>query len=349
MEPTFPLHQVRQVIRGTSSTPNISSNVASPNHPLHTNPNKITLDLNRWKTLNGKPRDKESARNRIEEILQFFLNISWSNNLSPSPAVQTLQNSLSVLRRGGDFSRDAAQKCWRKRIAQASAPKTNHDPVSTLRNLCLHGFPIFNIWDSISFIYTLCVEDIKGQLGAELHLYQFRLILKALRDCETYFVPFAGPTTVAASWTVQQNQPLAIAFATTAVGEKGDNTKELICRARQEFMATFKKVLTKESKNVSTRNSPPNRPGNCPEYLIWPVVCWKGVGKYKSLCFNVPAPRAYRCCGHCEKILEKMGANGIQIDDIWATAILSTGPVSTKGPYPFRELNENIVEQYQRY
>ena len=44
------------------------------------------------------------------------------------------------------------------------------------------------------------------------------MIVTALRDCNTYFASFAGPTTVAASWTLEeQNQPLAIAFATTAV------------------------------------------------------------------------------------------------------------------------------------
>jgi len=44
-----------------------------------------------------------------------------------------------------------------------------------------------------------------------------------------------------------------------------------------------------------------------------------------------------------------MGANSIQIDDIWATAILSTGQVDTQGPYPFCKLNMNIVEQYQGF
>ena len=73
MEFTFPLHQVRQVIQGTPSTPNLSSNVASPNHPPLTDPKKITLDLKYWKQRNGAPHDKESARNRLDEILKFFL------------------------------------------------------------------------------------------------------------------------------------------------------------------------------------------------------------------------------------------------------------------------------------
>ena len=349
MESTIPLHQVQHVIRKTSpaysrqSTP--PGNSAS-GKKSSTARKTITLNLQSWKNETNLPPDQDSARIRIDKILNFFINIALLNDLTNSPAVQILRESLSTLRRGGDFSRKAANKNWRERIAQLSSPQTNHDPVSTIRNLCLHGFPIFNIWDSMSFIYTVCVEDIKTQLGAELHLYQFRMILSALRSCKTYFSPFAGPTTVAASWkTGEQNQPLSVAFATTAVG-KGDDTKEMIARARQDFMTAFTKLLTKESKKVIDYE-PLNRPGNCPEYLIWPVVCRLGVGKYKSLCFNMQNEWAYRCCGHCERTLEKLGANGIQVDDIWGTAILSTEKGKDNVAYPYRELQSNIVDRYQ--
>src|SRR5208282_5977882 len=35
--------------------------------------------------------------------------------------------------------------------------------------------------------YTVCAEDVKTQLGAELHLYQFCMVIKALCACKTYF------------------------------------------------------------------------------------------------------------------------------------------------------------------
>ena len=132
---------------------------------------------------------------------------------------------------------------------------------------------------------------------------------------------------MAASWEGDtQNQPVAVAFATTAVGptskDQEDNTKETIAAARRKFMMTITKALTTESKKVNTRYAP-NRPGNCPEYMTWPVVC-REVGKYKSLCLNMTKDVAYRCCGHCERTLEKLCANNIQIDDIWNTAFLST-------------------------
>ena len=234
MESTILFHQVRQIIHKTSPVPSrftkSPKNSESQNSPP-TSINKITLTLQSWKTVINEPYDRDSAHTRIDNILNFFINIASSNNLIITPAVQTLRESLSVLRRSGDFSHEAAKKNWQERIAQLSVPKTDHNPVFTIRNLCLQGFPIFNIWDSISFIYTFCVKDIKTQLGAELHLYQFQMILTALRNCNKYFASFAGPTTVAASWKIkEQNQSLAIAFATTTVGQ-GKNTKEIIAKA----------------------------------------------------------------------------------------------------------------------
>jgi hypothetical protein len=59
------------------------------------------------------------------------------------------------------------------------------------------------------------------------------MIISALRECGEYFLAFVGRTTVAASWIEEvQNSPLAVVFATTAVGDrKGDNTKEVIVAA----------------------------------------------------------------------------------------------------------------------
>ena len=140
MENTIPLHQVRNIVRSTSSTSLRSA--ASLNHPsLLDDRHKIRLNLESWKKIHDEPLDESSARARIDKILSFFINIASSNNLAMTPAVQALRDSLSILRRGGDFSREAAKKNWRERISQLSAAKTNHDPVSTLRSLCLQGFP----------------------------------------------------------------------------------------------------------------------------------------------------------------------------------------------------------------
>src|SRR5271170_3641642 len=61
-----------------------------------------------------------------------------------------------------------------------------------------------------------------------------------------------------------------MAFATSAVGQ----TRKGITRsaARRDFMT----ALTEKFKNESTKRNAryaPNRPGNCPGYLTWPVAC----------------------------------------------------------------------------
>ena len=303
--------------------------------------------LTTWANVLAEPINTDDlVRARIDKILNFFINVAYSNDLSTTPAVQCLQDALSVLRRGGDFSRDVKTK-WRERLSQLSVPsKGQYERLTQLRNLCIHGFPLFNIWDSISFLYTVCAEDVKTQLGAELHLYQFRMIVKALCDCKKYFTNLARPNTVAAGWTAEvKYQPLNIAFGTTCVGDKEEKAK--MAEARCKFMKILTDTLKNESKKVSNRDLPPNVAGNCPEFLVWPVVC-NQVGSYKSLCFNMSQEIAYRCCTYCETTLEKLGANNIQIDDLWQTALLSTGDIANAGAYPWRKLKEwnRILTEY---
>ena len=86
-----------------------------------------------------------------------------------------------------------------------------------------------------------------------------------------------------------RNQPLNIAFATTCIG--GEEEKAKMAEARREFMKTLTDGLRNESKKVNERKTPTNAAGNCPEYLVWPIVC-RQVGSYKSLCFNLGMKRA---------------------------------------------------------
>jgi hypothetical protein len=172
------------------------------------------------------------------------------------------------------------------------------------------------------------------------------MVIKALCDCNTYFTNIARANTVAAGWTAEtQNQPLDIAFATTCIGEE---EKAKMAEARREFMKTLTDTLKNDSKKVNKRKESPNVAGNCPEYLVWPVVC-RQVGSYKFLCFNMSRERAYQCCTHCETTLEKLGANNIHIDDLWKTALLSTGKFSDDNvKYPWRVLKdqEEILKEY---
>src|SRR5436190_848477 len=225
MEPTIPLHQVPNIIRSTS--PTSPRNSTFRNHPsLPDDHNRIRLNLAQWENILVEPINTENlARHRIDKILNFFINVASANDLTITPAVQSL------------------------------------------------------------------------------------------RECKSYFAAFAGPTTVAASWKEEtQSQLVSIAFTTTAIGmRRGDNTREVMAAARREFMTTLSKTFKNESKTVNNRFAP-NREGNCPEYMTWPVVC-RQEGRYQSLYLIMHEEWAYRCCGHCERTLEKLGANNIQIDD----------------------------------
>jgi hypothetical protein len=347
MESTIPLHQVRTVVRNTSPP--------CPNRPVFRNDpslpadqDRISLNLQTWKNVLSEPINTETlARKGIDKILTYFVNIASLNDLANIPAVQTIRESLSILRRGGDFSRDAAKKNWRERIAQLSAAKTNHDPLSSLRTLAIDGFPIFNIWDRMSFIYTVCATDVKTQLGAELHLYQFRMIIKALRGCQEWFSSFSGPTTVAASWKDEtQTQGIAIAFATTAVGEPRTADKTDFCSSTRLYdgpdRKTQERVYQEEYAICSESSRKLSR-------VFDLARCLSSSRKVQSLCFNMNLESsAYQCCGHCERTLEKLGANNIQIDDLWKTALLSTGAIDDEEPYPSRGLKsqKDILKEY---
>ena len=116
MEPTIPLHQVRNIIRSTSPKPPKSSPFR--NHPsLPDDHNKIGLNLSKWANVLDEPFNTEKrARDRIEKSI--FINVAFAKGLAVTPAVQSLRESLSILRRGGDFNREAAKNNWRERIAQ---------------------------------------------------------------------------------------------------------------------------------------------------------------------------------------------------------------------------------------
>ena len=122
---------------------------------------------------------------------------------------------------------------------------------------------MFNIWDAISYLYTICADDINISLEAQHYLVQFRIIILSLRAANEYFSYPAMPTTVAATWTQSppHPQPLNIAFATTVAGAKG-----AIAAARRDFM----KALTDELKKI-----PPSRQKSLTKldfYIIIPLI-----------------------------------------------------------------------------
>jgi hypothetical protein len=189
----------------------------------------------------------------------------------------------------------------------------------------------------------MCVEEIKNQLKAELHLFQLRTIVKALGCCK-YFAGFATPPTVGAAWadTDVDGKPFLIAFATTCVGPKKnlDETKEEMSNVRCDFIKT---LTTHRQQNLTIRVNCTNRRGNCPEFVTWRLVCQE-VGNYFSLCFSTGdwegKGKSMKFCGHCEELARFLRGQSIDITDLWDKALLcdQQSNVIGWGRYPFRPL-----------
>lgn len=346
-------------------------------------PNAIKLDLLSWKHLLRAPTTTVSdQRERIRFIFNFFLDVGKKNGFGDNaPALTSLEKAILVLGEEGDFSGNSRRN-WEERISQRSVTEIEQildqfphayqkkEGVGTLLpggnqqgHVAAHlqsrfsskdiydTIPLFNIWDSISFIYTTCVEKIESQLHAELHLFQFRLIIHGLRSCD-YFPLFAGPTTVAAAWTAAPQ--FVIAFATTCVGSRrrGDSIKAAMADARSRFISI-----------VSTRLNEPitigeinclNRLGNCPEFVTWRFVC-REPGKYLSLCFSLDEDdgkaKALKFCNYCHELAKILGRNRFEIADLWETALLCDESFSAvrhpQALYPFRRLKslEEVTKQ----
>lgn len=353
MESTLCLLSVVQarntLLDNSANTPAISP---PRNHPsLPDDGEKICLRLQTWANVLNEPlKTLDEQRGRVQKILEFFVKVGTLNNLHDTPSVQSLKNALSVLSSGGNELFNSSNDQWKKKISQLSSPaKTDFERIANLRELIIHGVPLFNIWDCISFLYTVCAEEIKTSVNAQLHLVQFRIIIKALRQVKEYFPHFAGPTTVAATWTtLTEPQPLTVAFATTCVGR--NKSKANMADDRKKFMET----ITSQLKNIP----PPagsryfNKAGNCPEFITWGITC-REEGKYTSLCFNMeddPKAKVYQCCGRCEDMLRLLGANNIDIKDLWEESVMSCGESRHNVTYPYRALKslEVILAEFKR-
>lgn len=325
---------------------------------------RICLDIETWKY---QLEEQVVEQKKIEKILQYFVAVAKKNSLKDTPAVSCLERAISTLARSED-SAGTPVSSWMDRISQRTILEVKEDlsaleqdgrymqrltdtsnehdsqitacqPLLSSRAL-YKTIPLFNLWDSLSYIYTMCVEEIKSQLMAELHLFQFRIIIQILGNGE-YFAAFASPTTVASAWADMGNNFL-IAFATTCVGPKkeGDKTKEEMANVRCEFMTRLEAHREQLSCVMVVCS---NRRGNCPEFLVWPIVC-RETGSYSSLCFSTNPvsgrSKSMKFCGHCEQLANFLRKRKIEIEDLWDKALLcdEKSRPFIPGRYPYRLL-----------
>ena len=188
--------------------------------------------------------------------------------------------------------------------------------------------PIFNIWNSIALLYTLCVEDIRTDVAAELHLFQFRMIIKWL--CDHWYYQSYAPTTVAATWSAESRNTkrITIAIATT-VAAGNARTKKIMQEARMAFAQTVVNNLSiaRSSHKVLATY----RAGNCPEFITMVTVC-RQEGIYKSLCFSSLKDQIYKMCGYCEQLRGAFRSIGINVIDIWDHSSLGLGSAQEVDP-----------------
>jgi hypothetical protein len=349
---------------------------SGPNQTTETSSSEqIKLDLVMWRfLLNAPVKTFDNQREKITYIFNFFIRIGQKNGLQGTPAVTSLESALVALGKEGEFEGTPKEK-WEERIAQRTLAEieqeldrlpNNRGPVDlplaltadntlgtsqTVSQVQLlpsprdvyKAIPLFNIWDSLSFLYTTCVEDVNSQLAAELHLFQFRMVINALRQCD-YFPSFAGPTTVGSAWST--SEPFLIGYATTCVGpKKGSHVaKEEMAGARCKFITTITSQL-RVPITIGLLLNCRNRPGNCPEFVTWRFVC-RDPGNYFSLCFSIDETdgkaKSLKFCEHCQDFAQLLTKHKINITDVWDKALLcdeEAMPFTRKGTrYPFRRL-----------
>lgn len=287
----------------------------------------------------------------IRLVLDYFQRVAIQNSLQNTGAARKLSDSISVLDSITSAS-DIIQIPYARRTSYSESSLPLIQPATQLELItvddvnqarwgvvqsALNEVPILNIWDSISLIYTLCVEHVEHGRLAELHLFQFRTIVRILSS-HRYFSSRA-PTTAAAAWSNPDDNGIrSIAFATTCAG----SGKRLDAMRRVEFAQSLIK-RTVEIQQRALGILAVYRPGNCPEWITVIMVC-RLPGHYSSLCLTLVKGRIYKMCGYCDELVKYFTDMNIHINDLWSTAMLGLGEVITTSEnvaFSYRELLDN--------
>jgi hypothetical protein len=301
----------------------------------------INLDLNFWHAVLREPVPPNNLQ-KVDTILQIFVDIGTANGLDGTVAVQKLQNAISLIR-----NPPKQPPSWLQRMSHSEnilrLPLVDTDvaiirsdedvcsALTKLSKLATYNVPLFNIWDSISLIYTLCVERTTSPTAAQLHLYQFRTIVRALANHPYFNSANNSPTTVVATWA-QAGHP--VAFATSCSG--GRTEKVAMARARLEFAKVFVEQLDVIQYKVGLLAR--YQVANCGEYFAFIIVC-RQIGEYSSLCLTIHNEYIYKICGYCEELKNALAKMGIGITDLWLESCLSIGPeVTPENKFPYRHL-----------
>jgi hypothetical protein len=324
---------VKAIIQDFGHDDDESSNLTSfstSSPSLPTSSQKIELHIGAWAKMAEKPVTAvKEGLDKTTTILKYFIEVATSNGLASTPAVATLMTAMDAAQKGLDPT-NTTPIAWSCKISQHTRA---HTPSYTfqLKEFILNGFPLFNIFDAMSLIYTLCIEDLFAARECELHLYQFRFIILAFHKNLWMNSTFL-PTTAAATWHQSEvGKPFAIAFATTCVGRSA--TRQQMNTARRVFCNSILTLVTESELELCPRKSCPNYPGNCPEFVTWGMIC-RNEGQYNSLCLSVTKEETYKYCGQWEAMSNiAASTKKIMINDTWSTSTLVRSKAVVKSVY----------------
>jgi hypothetical protein len=277
---------------------------------------------------------------KVDKILRRFVDIETANGLDGTVAVRKLQNAILLIKIS-----PKTRPSWVQRMSHSEnvllLPLVHadiirsDDDVSTalakLSQLAIDNVPLFNIWDSISLIYTLCVERTTSPTAVQLHLYQFRLIVCALASHPYFNSANNSPATAVATWA-QAGDP--VAFATSCSGRRME--KAAMARARLEFAKIFAEQLDVIQCQIGLLAR--YHVANCGEYYAF-IIVYRHTGEYSSLCLTIHSECIYKMYGYCEELMKVLGKMGYGITDLWLDSCLGIGlDVTLEDKFPYRRL-----------
>lgn len=281
-------------------------------------PDNITLDLNFWTGILNDEVVGTSVE-KVVSIFQYFIDHGTAKGLASSPAVQTLQTSVDLVddkkkpHKVSKNDRIGISHAILQPVLAASAKVVKFEEIL---KYTVEQVPLFNVWDCISFVYTLCVEPIGNPLLVELHLYQFRIIVKALGD--HWFLKKCAPTTTVGVWLRRQVEGRhLIAFATTSAADKVNKKREM-AQSRYEFaqkLVGHLDVVHSETAVLSAYY-----PGHCAEYqavAFIVILTRRATQEFSMICFHVYQDLIYKMCEYCVPLRNNLATLGIVITDIW--------------------------------
>jgi len=277
---------------------------------------RIPLTISDWSTRASTDIPAHQCKETAIDYLKYFVNMGLTQGLkNDSHPIAILQHSLSEL--GVPEPKEENSGIRRVAHNRLNAPAFTEQ----LRNFVYNDIPVFNIWDSISLIYSLAAEDVCCDREVDLFLYQLRLIFNAMRKTKIWATNYF-PSTVAASWTAMgSGKHLLVAYSVSCIGGKKGVLREEQNLARQNYNHRLYSLVRKSDEELRNLDKGANKAGNCPEYSTWGTIC-SGPGAYSSLCLSIAKEQTMQCCGPCQETATAATKVGISISDRWDTCSL---------------------------